>query len=119
MPQNQAAEPADIFEQLLGGGGGWDAQQNYAGQLARRIDSGDHDDIAECARAALCTPAGEKLLAWMIREFLLSATWPGDLMGRDQIATYGPFREGQNSMVVLLHRLVTRADEINLEDAHE
>ncbi|MEP3072825.1 hypothetical protein [Maricaulis sp.] len=121
MPEHTMAGPADIVAQLIDGGGGWDKIFDIKDKLGARIDRGDYDRVAECAREVFASPAGEKLLHWLIQEFLLSATWPGDVFGRDQMLTYGPFREGQNSMVVLLHKMLSRAHEIDLEEepAHE
>lgn len=100
---------------ISGDGGGWD-KLNLDADLGSRIRNGGMDDIAEAARGALCNPAGEKLLQYLIDEIFLTATWPGDHMGADRLVTYGAWREGQNSVVLLLHALIARGETLDDEE---
>lgn len=109
--------PNDLIGQLLGGdAGGWSAIMDAQGDHSGRVESGEYDRAAELAASLFASGPGEELMQFLINETLLKATWPGDLMGRDQLTTYGPWREGQNSIVVLLHALAARGRRLAEEN---
>tara|TARA_R110002073_G_scaffold76548_6_gene185847 strand:- start:1116 stop:1487 length:372 start_codon:yes stop_codon:yes gene_type:complete len=114
MKQNLQVEPADIFDGLLAGQGGWDSQElGNAGLPVNSVMKGDLDEIAALAEAVFSGPAGEKLLDYLMSQTVRMATWPGDLMmPRDALVNYGCYREGQNSIVVLLCALAGRGRQL-------
>jgi hypothetical protein len=116
-----AVQPGDIMDALMGGEAGWSNLNRRDPMLpVNSVVKGDYDRMAEIAEAVFSGDRAQELLDFLMDQTVRCATWPGDLGASDSdILKYGCYREGQNSMTVLLCALIGRGRQLLEQGDHD
>lgn len=115
-PDQRHPTAAPSLDELLGvvRENGW---ENYldtpAGRNAIAEDLGEDVVFLEACAEVANSEAGRIMLDGILEMTLRAPTWPGGLgLGRDKLADFGLFREGQNSIAAILLLSIRRHEEI-------